>query len=59
METGFLGVERIFSDAAWFKKKTKLGMGGEKLELKDKMGMGMVYADAHRCKDCKLVTIKY
>lgn len=52
-------MERIFSDAAWFKKKTKLGMGGEKLELKDKMGMGMVYADAHRCKDCKLVTIKY
>lgn len=57
MEIGFLGMERIFCDIAWFKEKTILGLGGESLGLKDKMGM--VYADAYRCKSCGLVLIKH
>lgn len=57
MEIGFLGMERIFSDISWFRQKTVLGLGGESLGMKDKMGM--VYADAYRCKNCGLVMIKY
>jgi len=57
MEAGFLGMERIFSDIAWFQERTVLGLGGESLGLKDKMGM--VYADAYRCKYCGFVMIKY
>jgi predicted RNA-binding Zn-ribbon protein involved in translation (DUF1610 family) len=57
METGFLGMEKMFSDIAWFHERTILGMGGESLGLKDKMGM--VYADAYRCKYCGFVMIKY
>jgi len=57
MEVGFLGMERLFSDIAWFKSKTILGLGGESLGLKDKMGM--VYADAYRCRNCGLVLIRH
>jgi hypothetical protein len=57
METGFLGMEMFLNGPKWFQEKSKLGTGGEKLKLKDKLGM--VYADAHRCKECKLMTIKY
>jgi Domain of unknown function (DUF4352)/Domain of unknown function (DUF6487) len=57
MEAGYLGMEKIFSDIAWFQERTVLGLGGESLGLKDKMGM--VYADANRCKYCGFVMIKY
>jgi hypothetical protein len=57
MEVGHLGMERLFSDVCWFKNRTLFGFGGVSLGLKDRMGL--IYADAYRCEDCKLVTIRY
>lgn len=57
MEVGYLGMERLFSDVSWYKKRTAFGFGGESLGLKDKMGLA--YAEGYRCENCKLVTIRY
>jgi len=57
MEAGFLGMEKLFFDIAWFKERTTLGFGGESLEMKDKMGL--VCTEAHRCRGCRLVLFKH
>lgn len=57
MIPGFLGTERFFSDVSWFKEKSLLGIGGESLHIKDKMGM--VYIEGYRCTSCKILHLKY
>lgn len=57
MDDGFLGTERIFSDVSWFKVKTTFGTGGESLSLKDRLSM--IYIEGFRCKECKVMFLKY
>jgi hypothetical protein len=57
MESGFLGTERIFSDVGWYKEKSVFGTGGESLALKDRLSM--IYIEGFRCKDCKILQLKY
>ncbi len=57
METGFLGSESLIGGAKWYKKKSKLGMGGEPLVRPG--GLGMVYVEGERCQGCRLLLLRY
>lgn len=57
MEPGFLGSESFISGMKWFKEKTILALGGEKIR---EPGMsGMVYLDGFICKKCKTIVVTY
>ena len=57
MESGFLGCEsNEFTKPSWFVKKSMLGTGGEKLAG---FHPSIHYFDGFRCKDCRIVTVRY
>jgi hypothetical protein len=57
MEDGFLGVESSASTPpAWFKQKTVLKMGGEKLASRWE---GFHYFEGQRCASCRTISFKY
>ncbi len=57
MEHGFLGSESLISGAKWYKKKSKLGTGGEPLVKPG--GLGMVYVEGERRQVCRLLLLRY
>ena len=57
MEAGFLGAESLLQGVKWYEKKSVLALDGEK--IKDPDMSGMVYIDAVRCKECKILLAKY
>lgn len=57
MEQGFLGSESFISGMKWFKEKTILALGGEK--IKDPGLSGMVYLDGFLCRNCKTIVVAY
>ncbi len=57
METGFLGSESLIGGAKWYKKKSRLGTGGEPLVKPG--GLGMVYVEGERCQGCRLLLLRY
>lgn len=57
MEDGYLGSESFIGGAKWFKKKSKLGAGGEPVAKPGRLGM--VYIEGERCSACKLLLLHY
>jgi hypothetical protein len=57
MERGFLGSESFISGMKWFKEKTILALGGEK--IKDPGLSGMVYLDGFLCRKCQTMVVAY
>lgn len=57
MEKGFLGSESFISGMKWFKEKTILALGGEK--IKDPGLSGMVYLDGFLCRKCQTMVVAY
>ncbi len=57
MEEGYLGSESLIGGAKWDTKKSKLGIGGEKLAKPG--SLGMVYFEGSRCKNCRLLLLHY
>lgn len=57
MERGFLGSESFISGMKWFKEKTILALGGEK--IKDPGMSGMVYLEGFICRKCRRIDLSY
>ena len=57
MEQGFLGSESFVSGMKWFKEKTILDVGGEK--IKEPGMSGMVYLDGFICRKCNTIIVTY
>ncbi|MCJ2557296.1 MAG: PF20097 family protein [Candidatus Thermoplasmatota archaeon] len=57
MESGFLGSESFVSGMKWFKEKTILDVGGEK--IKEPGMSGMVYLDGFICRKCNTIVVTY
>jgi len=59
MVQGFFGCEtNEFTPPAWFRKKSALGAGGERLGP-DLTLSGIAYFEGVRCADCRTVLFKY
>ncbi len=58
MQEGFLGYPAHYgSRARWYRRKTKLGFGGE--ALGEPNFWQVAYLDAFRCAACRLVVMGY
>ena len=57
MDQGFLGSESFISGMKWFKEKTVLALGGEK--IKEPGMSGMVYLDGFICRNCQTMVVTY
>jgi hypothetical protein len=57
MEPGYLGSESFISGMKWFKEKTVLALGGEK--IKEPGMSGMVYLDGFICRKCSTMVVTY
>lgn len=57
MEPGYLRAESFIGGAKWTRKKTLSGVGGEPLAGTD-LG-GNVYLSGHRCRACRVLTLRY
>jgi len=57
MEQGYLVAESMLSGAKWMQEKTRLAIGGERLQPPD--SWGNVYLAGLRCSTCRLLTLRY
>ena len=57
MESGYLGCEsNEFTKPSWYRKKSVLGIGGEKLAG---FHLNLHYFDGFHCRGCRVVVIRY
>ena len=57
MEVGVLGSESLTTQSRWYKKRTALALGGEKIG--DYAPSGMTWIDGFRCPNCRLLILRY
>jgi len=55
MESGTLGAESYIGGAKWFKERSVLALGGEKVG--DYRTSGMTWLDGFRCRRCELLLL--
>jgi hypothetical protein len=55
MEAGTLGAESFVGRARWFKERSVLALGGEKVG--DYRSDGMTWLDGFRCRECRLALL--
>lgn len=60
MEMGYLGVaSNELTPPEWFKKKSKMGLGGEKLAPGLVLFSGIRFFEGGHCRGCRIITIRY
>jgi hypothetical protein len=56
MERGVLGAESLLGGAKWYREKSALALGGEKVG--EYSANGMAWLDGYRCRPCRLALVR-